>query len=418
MSIHLGIILAHNTFGVHYQPGSLDSSDSVSPNLPGDVRTAMTALSIEPVLQRAVCCPKCLSGYSLPGLPERCYFRGSSRSRMCKEPLWTTCSTRRGPQRVPRQLYTTQEPDSWIQFLRLCPLTEDWIQKLWEHQPNPGCMESVWDSPAWKSLGNLTTTVGNLTFSYYIDWFNPLTNKIAGKSVSCGAIIFFCLNLPYELQHLPGYTFFAGITPPPKEPSVTSVTNLMDPIMVRFDYLFRVGKTFRTFRHPEGRHIRVAVLPAIGDLLTMCKALGFAGVGSDRHFCSFCHLHKNDIEELDTSKFVPRSGTEARAAAQSWHDAATKGAKEEIFKKNGVRWTSLHLLTYRDPVKHTTLGMMHNWIEGVLQHHARVFWGIGITPSQAKKTGALAHKPSNSESSGDTGSSFDMAALDDEIEDL
>ena len=28
------------------------------------------------------------------------------------------------------------------------------------------------------------------------------------------------------------------------------------------------------------------------------------------------------------------------------------------------------------------LGVMHNWIEGVLQHHAHVQWGIGIQPSK------------------------------------
>ena len=76
-------------------------------------------------------------------------------------------------------------------------------------------MRTVWDSPAWQSLpGNFSTTPGNLTFSYYIDWFNPFTNKIAGKSASCGAIMLFCLNLPPDIQQLPKNTFFAGITPP------------------------------------------------------------------------------------------------------------------------------------------------------------------------------------------------------------
>jgi hypothetical protein len=30
-----------------------------------------------------------------------------------------------------------------------------------------------------------------------------------------------------------------------------------------------------------------------------------------------------------------------------------------------------------DPVRHITLGFMHNWLEGVLQRHLRLFWGIG-----------------------------------------
>jgi len=60
-------------------------------------------------------------------------------------------------------------------------------------------MHDIWDSPAWQSLEGFTITHGNLTFSFFIDWFNPFTNKIAGKTVSCGAIMMFCLNLPYAL---------------------------------------------------------------------------------------------------------------------------------------------------------------------------------------------------------------------------
>ncbi|KAJ2911519.1 hypothetical protein MD484_g8896, partial [Candolleomyces efflorescens] len=282
-------------------------------------------------------------------------------------------------------------------------------------------MTSIWDSPAWRSLGSFATTSGNLTFSFYIDWFNPLTNKIAGKTVSCGAIMFFCLNLPYELQHLPENTFFAGITPPPKEPNVVTISNLADPIMDRLDYLYRVGKALRTPCYPDGRLFRVGVLPAIGDLLAMRKALGFAGVGSKAHFCSFCKLHRDNIDELDVSKFAPRIGAEVMAASQSWQEATTKKERDSIFQKYGVRSSSIHLLSYRDPVKHTVLGLMHNWIEGILQHHARVFWGIGVaTVKSAKKSQSPQASSTEASASSDTTSTFeyDMAMLDEEIQNL
>lgn len=420
MAMNLGAMHTLNsqaTFAKERQP----PPSPPSLHLPQDVRTAMSALSIDPIIHRAVCCPKCLARYEISNLPELCYYRSTGRSRQCKEPLWTTRTTRKGPVRVPRQLYTTQDIDSWIELLLSRPETEDMIEASWAHKRSTDRMHSILDSPAWKSLGgNFTTTVGNLTFSFYIDWFNPLTNKIAGKSVSCGAIMFFCLNLPYELQHLPEYTFFAGITPPPKEPSVTGINNLLDPIMERFEYLFRVGKSFRTARHPEGRHIRIAVLPAIGDLLAMRKAMGFAGVGSDKNFCSFCKLHKKDIEELDDAKFIPRDGTESKGASQNWHDASTKKEQNNIFREYGVRWTSMHLLSYRDPVKHTVLGMMHNWIEGVLQHHARVFWGIGIASSELDKASQMTNTalPGEGSTSSDTTNSFDMSGLEEELEAL
>src|SRR6266498_3548197 len=87
--------------------------------------------------------------------------------------------------------------------LQSWPGIEDLIDKSYTHCPSNKIMHSIWNSPAWHSLGSFTPNCENLTFSFYIDWFNPLTNKIAGKSISCSAIMMFCLNLPYEIQHPP-----------------------------------------------------------------------------------------------------------------------------------------------------------------------------------------------------------------------
>ena len=145
--------------------------------------------------------------------------------------LWTTQSTQGGPHHVPCCLYSTQDFESWLKFFLSWPGIEELIDKSYSHEPSLDVMHSIWDSPAWPSLGTFSTTPGNLTFSCYIDWFNPLLNKTAGKTMSCGAIKLFCLNLPYELQHKPENTFFAEITPPPKEPTVTTITAVSDPIV-------------------------------------------------------------------------------------------------------------------------------------------------------------------------------------------
>jgi hypothetical protein len=259
---------------------------------------------------------------------------------------------------------------------------EDLIDKSYMHQPSCDIMYSIWDSPAWKSLGDYTTTPHNLTFSYYIDWFNPFTNKIAGKTASCGAIMMFCLNLPYGLQRLPENTFFAGITPPPKEPTSTTITAVSDPIVDQFEAMWH-GRVIHTYRHPHGIQKRAAILPGIGDLLAIRKAMGFAGVMS-HNFCSFCDLRYSDINSLDYANWHPRVGLEVLKAALEWKEATTKKTRKEIFDKHGVRWSSLHRLAYRNPVQHTVLGLMHNFLEGILQHHVRVCWGIG-TPSVGKK---------------------------------
>jgi hypothetical protein len=83
------------------------SASSNSFRLPHDVRTAINTLSIEPVIIRSICCPKCFKQYKLDCLPEVCLRRDTRRSKPCLEQLWTTRVTARGPERVPRRLYST-----------------------------------------------------------------------------------------------------------------------------------------------------------------------------------------------------------------------------------------------------------------------------------------------------------------------
>jgi hypothetical protein len=176
------------------------------------------------------------------------------------------------------------------------------------------------------------------------------------------------------------------------------------------------GKLIRTRRHPEGTLKRVAVLPVIADLMAIRKVLGFAGV-SATNFCSFCNLLRANMDCLEPSYWSPRIGIDVRQAAIEWQQARTKAKRKEIFDKHRVRWSALHRLDYRNPVQHTVLGMMHNWIEGILQHHARVKWGIGgIAPHSSKYQDGN----SNEGTPTDTTPSFnvDIDMLDDELREL
>ncbi|KAF7366855.1 hypothetical protein MSAN_00944100 [Mycena sanguinolenta] len=63
------------------------------------------------------------------------------------------------------------------------------------------------------------------------------------------------------------------MTPPPKEPTVTTINALNDLIMAQFEEMWH-RKMVPTHEHPEGDFYQVAIIPAIGDLMALKKALG------------------------------------------------------------------------------------------------------------------------------------------------
>lgn len=150
--------------------------------IPKDIRTVVGSIGLDPDLVRTICCPKCFSLYPQTGpIPNICTWSLSPGANACNTPLWKFRRTRKGKVRVPRRFYTTQSFESWLKFFLGRPEIEDLIDKSYRHIPNPK-MRGIWDSPAWQSLGEFRYEAGNLTFGLYIDWFNPLTMKIAGMS--------------------------------------------------------------------------------------------------------------------------------------------------------------------------------------------------------------------------------------------
>jgi hypothetical protein len=84
------------------------------------------------------------------------------------------------------------------------------------------------------------------------------------------------------------------------------MSSLLDPIVNKLQELY-AGKVIPSYYHPEGRLIKVAILPVIADLLAVHKALGYTSVTS-HYFCSFCTLQYSDIENLDHTSWEPQIG--------------------------------------------------------------------------------------------------------------
>ncbi len=125
-------------------------------------------------------------------------------------------------------------------------------------------------------------------------------------------------------------------------------------------------------------------MPVLADSPARVLISGFLG-HSATQFCSYCLCTTNDIESLEPMTWRTRTGPVVRQEAEQWRAAPTLKERERLEGINGVRWTSLHRLTYWDPVRHVVLGFMHNWLEGVLEHHLCVLWGVGRDKAHEEK---------------------------------
>jgi len=124
----------------------------------------------------------------------------------------------------------------------------------------------------------------------------------------------FCLNLPYHLQYQLENIYFTRITPPPYEPSITTITALLDLIVKQLQHFYH-RQVIHTYRHQAGITKKVVLLLAIGNLPAIHKVLGFARVIS-HYFCSFCTLHKSNIENLNSGAWKLQKETEVIIAVE------------------------------------------------------------------------------------------------------
>lgn len=187
----------------------------------------------------------------------------------------------------------------------------------------------------------------------------------------------YCLNLSPHLRYEPENVYVAGLTPPPSMPGTTTISHLLDPVVTAMTkYGTPEGEQVPTYGHPEGVTVQAKAAPLVADLEASRKVSGFLGHAANL-FCSFCLCNHAEIEELDLGDWDERDCELVRQQAEAWLNEPTKAHRAILQTANGVRWTSLFRLNYWDPTKHVVLGYMHNWLEGILQHHLRNLWGIG-----------------------------------------
>ncbi|MBW0545284.1 hypothetical protein O181_084999 [Austropuccinia psidii MF-1] len=63
-----------------------------------------------------------------------------------------------------------------------------------------------------------------------------------------------------------------------------------------------------------------------------------------------------------------------RHYSNAFKDAQNQTQADLLVKKSGAHWSELNRLPYWDPVRHTSLGILHMWLEGILQNHFLNRW--------------------------------------------
>ena len=151
-----------------------------------------------------------------------------------------------------------------------------------------------------------------------------------------------------------------------------TISHVIDPVIESaLKYSTAPHPLVPTCCKPGGVEVDVKVAPLVIDLEGSCKVGGFLTMATIM-FCTFCLCTQAQLEDLDLSGWILHNGHDVQEEAAIWLSTVTKSSREVQAWEMGVRWSPLHCLPYWDPVKHVVLSFMHNWLEGVLQHHLHV----------------------------------------------
>lgn len=359
-------------------------------SFPRDIRAVKKALQLAPVVQPFVSCPKCFALYPQDGdVPATCSYRETISSDPCGEVLVTFKRVGNQTHPVFVRKYLHQSLKSWLGTLVCRPGMEKILDRDVLAGGQDDTISDIFGGTVLRNFlgpdGFLFLpskgSEGRYVFGLSVDAFNPFLNKQAGKKASSTAIYMVCLNLPPSIRYKAENMYLAGIIPGPREPSLTQINHLLEPLVEELLELWAPGVWFgRTPQWECGRVIRAALIPLVCDLKAARQVMGH-GSHSARKFCSICQLPRDKIDVMDMNKLVAISSTEYRRRATKWKSAASQSQRDKVFKKYGVRWSVLLRLPYWDPPRFTVVDTMHTVLLGHLHRHCSIIWKMNPTHS-------------------------------------
>lgn len=368
-------------------------------NFPHDLRTVRRAFDVEAKTVTYAACPECSCTYQPTMLgeiavyPSHCTWKEFPSSTACGEPLMDSKIVKGESIRFPKQPFVVQDFHSFLAMLLSRPGIEEILDQgtVLLEQEN---LHDIKDGRGIQDLrgpdgqpffDNLKRSELRLAWSLSVDWFNPLTNKIAGKHVSTGSVAMALLNLPPCMRYKSEFMYLNSVMP--KEPALDQTNHYLEPLITQVCESYEKGIKFsRTYQHPEGRQTRSAIVVFVNDLPGGKKAAQMAGHTSKSHFCSLCTLNKSNINEIDPVLWAPRDVETLRRAAFQWKNADSKAERDRIFSQYGVRWSEFWRLSYYNPVKMLVMDGMHNLFEGLVQYHCRNVLRIDEAGAESEDT--------------------------------
>ncbi|MBW0495595.1 hypothetical protein O181_035310 [Austropuccinia psidii MF-1] len=382
----------------------VNNSNSIQRQIPKDVRTVIKKLDLTPELNQYVCCPKCYFTYDIEVAPHHCQYKNFPNSPPCGAMLFCQASfirplyhvrsisthysrdCRSQKKQKPSSIYVTQDFSNWLKWF--VPQNEDLIED-WENSlvTTSDTTYDYQQSPAWealypKSQQNKNTTTLKIAFSLFTDWFNPLSNKAAGKQVSLGVLALNCLNLPPTSQWKVKNTFISGLVPEPSQPNMVTINNILS-VFINEMIQLNLGIFVQTSKYLNVCMVVVCLGFLIGDLVANHKVSGFASHLATR-FCSWCECPKAEIQQLKLARLQQQRIV--KDYSLGFKDLKNEAERTRMVKKTGISWSELNQLGYWDPVQQIPLGIMHNWFEGILQHHFRSRWRWDFEKVETNKT--------------------------------
>ncbi|KNZ49986.1 hypothetical protein VP01_4659g1, partial [Puccinia sorghi] len=256
-----------------------------------DIRTITKHLQLDPKIDEYVCCRRCYSLYDIESAPPEASVQRIQKTPAPKPHLTNLAN-----------IFFTQPFNNWLEWFLSLPQFESQIS-----ESPPETLSDIFivdyhhQSKAQKKMYPQSQTTPplatsnnlQLAFTLFVDWYNPLGNKLSGKQRSMGVLALTCLNLP-------------------PSPDMVTISNILRPLVENLLELNN-GIRIRTHQFPKGQKVSVRLAVLIGDVVATRKIGGFS-LHSGKYFFSWLSLTTQD--KID----------------------------------NGVQWSEFNCLPYWDPV--------------------------------------------------------------------